>query len=207
VAVHGNNSCTRESDYIETLRVDIRSESLYIVIMKQTVKQHLHSRYFNTNLHAAWVDDAEGVATFPLWNLSGKLVGYQQYRPFGDKKKFNNPKDGKYFTYRKDKVVGVWGLESWNLSNTLFMTEGVFDACRLTARGFSAIAMLANDLDSSTKAWLRAVRSNRCVVAVCDNDTAGRRLAKHGTVAHVVETGDLGDASDEYVTNLAKEYS
>jgi len=172
-----------------------------------TVLQHLRSRHFDTELHTAWVDENEGVSTFPLWNLSGKLVGYQQYRPSGEKKMFNNPKEGRYFTFRKDRVVGVWGLESWNLSNTLFITEGVFDACRLTSRGYSAIAMLANDLDPSTKEWIYTVRASRFVVAVCDNDPAGRRLARHGHVAHVVETGDLGDASEEYVTKLIKTYT
>ena len=172
------------------------------------VLQHLHSRHLNTNLHTAWVDEEERVASLPLWNLSGKLVGYQQYRPNSDKKRFNNPKDGKYFTFRKDRVIGVWGLESWNLSKTLFITEGVFDACRLTARGYSAIAMLANDLDDSTTKWMSIVRANRKVVSVCDNDSAGRKLAKHGTTAHFMEgEKDLGDASDDYISTLLNEYS
>jgi DNA primase len=89
----------------------------------------------------------------------------------------------------------------------LFVTEGVFDACRLTSRGFSAVALLSNDIDSSTREWLYMVKSNRFVVAVCDNDVAGRKLAKCGHVAHVMEDGkDMGEASDEYVTNFLKEY-
>lgn len=171
------------------------------------VLQHLHSRYFDTRLHTHWVDEEEGVATFPLWNLSGQLVGYQQYRPSATKKKDNHPKMSRYFTWRKNKVVGVWGLESWNLSNTLFVTEGTFDACRLTSLGYSAIATLSNDVDDSLKRWLWTVRKYRRVVTVCDNDAAGRRLTKYGHVSHVVESGDLGDASDEYVANLVKEYA
>ena len=92
-----------------------------------TVLQNLRSRYFDMNLHTVWVDEDEGVATFPLWNLSGQLVGYQQYRPSANKKKDNHPKMSRYFTYRKNRVVGVWGLESWNLSDTLFVTEGTTD--------------------------------------------------------------------------------
>lgn len=171
-----------------------------------SVLQHLHSRYFDTKLHAYWVDEAEGVATFPLWNLSGQMVGYQQYRPSAGKQKNNHPKMSRYFTYRKNKVVGVWGLESWSLSNTLFVTEGTFDACRLTSLGYSAVATLSNDVDDSLKRWLWTVRNSRLVVAVCDNDAAGRRLAKYGHLSHVVESGDLGDASDDYVRHLAKEY-
>lgn len=170
------------------------------------VLQHLRSRYFDTRLHTAWIDDGEGVATFPLWNLSGQMVGYQQYRPTANKQKDNHPKMSRYFTYRKNKVVGVWGLESWNLSNTLFVTEGVFDACRLSYLGYSAIATLSNDVDDSTSRWLWMVRKFRRIVAVCDNDNAGRRLAKFGHFSHVVESGDLGDASEEYVQSLVKEY-
>lgn len=171
-----------------------------------TVLQNLRSRYFDMNLHTVWVDEDEGVATFPLWNLSGQLVGYQQYRPSATKKKDNHPKMSRYFTYRKNKVVGVWGLESWNLSNTLFVTEGTFDACRLTSLGYSAVASLSNDVAPNVAQWLWAVGKSRSVVAVCDNDVAGRRLAKHASVFHVVDQGDLGDATEDYVKKLIEEY-
>jgi hypothetical protein len=171
-----------------------------------TVLSHLQSRYLDTDLHRVWVDETEGVATFPLWNLSGQMAGFQQYRPLADKQKSNHPRDSRYFTYRKNRVVGVWGLESWNLSDTLFVTEGVFDAARITCRGRSAIATLSNDLDDSHKRWLWIVRKYRRVVTVCDNDAAGRKLAKYGHLFHVVESGDLGDASEDYVESLLKEY-
>ena len=171
-----------------------------------TIKNHLQSRYLDMNLHSVWIDETEGVATFPLWNISGKFVGYQQYRPSADKLKKNHPKMGRYFTYLKERVVGVWGLESWNLSKTLFVTEGVFDACRLTYNGFSAIATLSNDVSLSLESWLWIVRQNRFVVTVCDNDVAGRKLSKFGHRAHFVENGDLGDASDAEVKKLLKKY-
>lgn len=173
-----------------------------------SVLENLKSRHFDTNVHTVWVDEDEGVATYPLWNLSGQMVGFQQYRPAADKKRDNHPRDSRYFTWRKDKVVGVWGLESWSFSNTLFVTEGVFDAARLTFLGYSAVATLSNDVDPSLAKWLWAVRKTRLVVAVCDNDAAGRKLAKCGHVAHVMEEGkDMGEASDEYVKNFLKAYS
>jgi hypothetical protein len=172
------------------------------------VLQNLRSRYFDTKLHTHWVDEEEGVATFPLWNLTGQMVGYQQYRPSATKKKDNHPRESRYFTWRKDKVVGVWGLESWKLSNTLFITEGTFDACRLTSRGFSSVALLSNDIDASTREWIFVVKKHRPIVSVCDNDAAGLRLAKYGHVSHVMEDGkDMGEASDEYVTNFLQKYS
>lgn len=176
-----------------------------IIVMK-TLK-NLQTRQFNTNIHTAWVNEEDATATFPLWNLTGQMVGFQQYRPFIDKTKANHPRDSRYFTYRKNRVIGVWGLESWKFSNTLFVTEGVFDACRLTNLGYSAIATLSNDVDDSLKRWLWTVRKYRRVVTVCDNDAAGRRLAKYGHVSHVVEGGDLGAASEDYVRNFLEEYA
>lgn len=171
------------------------------------VATNIKDRHFNSSLHTVWVDEQEGVATFPLWNLSGQMVGFQQYRPTADKRKSNHPRDSRYFTWRKEKVVGVWGLESWSLSNTLFVTEGIFDACRLTSLGYSAIATLSNDVDDSLKRWLFIVRQTRRVIAICDNDAAGRKLAKCGHVAHVIEEDkDLGEATNTYVQNLVKRY-
>jgi hypothetical protein len=172
-----------------------------------TVLENLKSRHFDMNVHTVWIDEDEGVATYPLWNLTGQMVGYQQYRPSATKKKDNHPRESRYFSWRKDKVVGVWGLESWSFSNTLFITEGVFDAARLTARGYSAIATLSNDVDPPLARWLWVTRKNRPVVAICDGDVAGRKLAKLGHCYHVMTEGkDMGEASDEYVTNFLKDY-
>jgi hypothetical protein len=172
------------------------------------VLENLKSRHFDMNVHTVWIDEDEGVATYPLWNLTGQMVGFQQYRPSATKKKDNHPRDSRYFTYRKDKVVGVWGLESWNFSNTLFVTEGVFDAARITALGYSAIATLSNDVDHSLARWSWITGKARNVVAVCDNDAAGRRLAKCANRHHVVlGYKDLGEASDEYVQKLLRDYS
>jgi hypothetical protein len=177
--------------------------------------EHLKSRHLDMSLHTVWIDQAEGVASFPFWNLSGSLRGYQQYRPAGVKKKFNNPREGRYYTYRskfnpeknRSSEIGVWGMESWRWTNTLFITEGIFDAARLTERGVSAIAMASNDLDKTTSRWLTTVRRFRPVVAVCDGDKAGRRLARQGHVSVIMDKGtDLGDADDYFVDMLIGTY-
>jgi len=169
------------------------------------LKEHLLSRHCNLELHRPVLNEEECTATFYLWNLSGKLVGYQQYKPLGDKKTPNNPKDGKYFTMRKSPTLAVFGVESLHLSKTVFLTEGVFDACRLTNLGYSALAVLSNDQKPELRDWLLSL--NRKVVAVCDNDSAGKRLAKFGTHAVFTEDHDLGDSSQEYVNNLVKHWS
>jgi hypothetical protein len=154
--------------------------------------------------HKVWLDVS--LATFPLWNLSGQLVGYQQYNPFGDKK-LRNKDGGKYYTYAPSAKDVVWGLESWSYTDTLFLCEGVFDTCRLTKRGVSALAVFSCDVGYDLKHWLKLVRSSRFVVAVCDNDLAGKKLAKYGHVSETVEGGkDLGEAPEEFVSKLVAKY-
>lgn len=174
-----------------------------------TVAEHLKSRHLNQALHRVWVSEELQCATFPMWNLSGKLLGYQRYRPNGSKKLNKDPREGKYFTkLLTNAEYALWGMESWSLSNTLFVTEGLFDAARLTDRGYSAVATLSNNVSSTLHSWLWCVSKFRNVVAVCDNDAAGLSLAKCAP-SHVVVEGakDLGDASDLYVSNLLKAYS
>jgi DNA primase len=170
-----------------------------------TVLEHLKDRHVDLNLHRPWIDEVERVAVFYLYNQSGSIIGYQQYRPDADKTKNNHPKEARYFTYRKQPTLAVWGVESLHLTpHVVFLTEGIFDAARLTERGYSALAALTNNPTKDLRNWLSML--NRKVVAVCDNDAAGRRLAKFGDVAVFTEDKDLGEADDEFVTKLLKEY-
>lgn len=169
--------------------------------------QHLLNRHLDFNLHKPMLDEAEGVATFYLWNLSGQLVGYQQYRPDAPKVVNNHPKLSRYYTYRNRHIptLAVWGLESFYLTpDVLFVVEGVFDATRLTSRGVSAIAVLGNDPSADLKNWLMSL--NRLVVVVADNDKAGKELAKFGHVAVFTEAHDLGDSTDEFVDALVQKF-
>lgn len=179
---------------------------------------HLHTRHMDTNLHTVWVDEENRTATFPLWTLTGRMAGYQLYRPAANKMK-KNDELGRYYTYRGDKLitrhvqsVAVWGMESWSLSKTLFVTEGIFNACRLTRLGYSAVAVLSNDPSPSTLLWLMMVRQMRPVVAVCDPGPAGVKLAKTGHQSHVVNVpgrplDDLGDAPESYVQGLVAQFA
>jgi hypothetical protein len=174
--------------------------------MRNTLIKHLESRQLDLKVHRAWLDT--DVATFPLWNLSGKLAGLHQYRPDGDKKVNNDKKLSKYFTRVYDGKLGVWGLESWNFSNTLFVCEGLFDASKLTYRGKSAIATLANSVSPSLARWLWLVKQSRPVIVICDNDKSGQLLAKFGTSYLVVENyKDLGDAKDSYVDSICGQFN
>lgn len=169
------------------------------------MSEHLEQRHFDTDLHKVWIDEKERCATFPLWNLSGQMVGYQRYRPEGTKTK-RRDWSSKYYPIITPEMFAIWGLESWHLSNTLFITEGVFNASHVTYYGHSAIAVLSCSLSAAQKNWLWTIRKTRPVVAICDNDDSGLMLARYGHEFHVVPEGDLGDASEEYVLNLLKEY-
>ena len=172
----------------------------------KTVLEHLKDRHLDVELHRPMVDEVERVATFFLYNLSGSLVGYQQYRPEGEKKPNNNPKEGKYFTYKKQSTVAVWGIESLDLTPTVvFLTEGLFDAARLTHYGVSALAVFGNDPGQDVHNWLSLL--NRRVVVVCDGDLAGGKIAKYGDTSLCLLGGkDLGECSDDYVNMLLKEF-
>lgn len=172
----------------------------------KTVLQLLRERHLDVNLHRPAVDEEERVATFFLYNLSGQIVGYQQYRPDADKVKNNHPTAGRYFTYRNKDTLGVWGVESLYLTpHVLFVTEGIFDAARFTNKGCSALASLTNNPSKDLRSWLQML--NKRAIAVCDADTSGNKLAKFGTTFEVVQgSKDLGDASDEYVDYLINKY-
>lgn len=171
----------------------------------EKVLQHLRERHLDVDLHRPVIDEVEGVATLFLWNLSGMLVGYQQYRPNASKAPNNDVRLGRYFTRVKQPTIAVWGVESLDLTpHVVFVTEGVFDAARLTERGYSAIAVLSNDPKRELRNWLKSLA--RKVVVVCDNDSAGRRLAKFGDVVAFTEEKDLGDSSDEFVTTLLEKH-
>lgn len=170
------------------------------------MKAHLLARGMNPDRYQMSWSDEEETACFYLFNLSGQMCGYQQYRPRADKTRRNDPKEGRYYTYVKDKLV-VWGMETFYYRNDiLFLTEGVFDSVMVHNQNLPSIAVLAND-PKHLRSWFRVLRQTRRLVAICDNDEAGRRLAAIADEALVVPTGkDLNDMTNDQVREFLKEY-
>lgn len=176
------------------------------MVQGMNLLEHLKSRHLDLNLHRPVLDHENNIATFFLYNLSGQLVGFQQYRPLADKKASNSPRESRYFTFRKQPTLALFGVESLHLTpHVVFLTEGVFDACRLTEKGYSALAVLSNDPSPQLHEFLRCL--NRKVVVVADNDSAGRKLAKFGHAVVFCEEKDLGDSDDAFVQSLVEKFA
>lgn len=173
------------------------------------IESHLLSRGIDPARTRVISDKSAGIATFLLFNTSGKLVGYQQYNP-------SAPKSGKiakdlmkYYTYvsKLDNVreIAVWGLETVNVNDEfIFIVEGIFDAVKIHNAGYPALAVLSND-PKHIRSWLRAM--NKFVVVIEDNDaSAGRKLASIGNAS--VKTPDpykdLGEMPQDEVNEFLR---
>jgi hypothetical protein len=178
-----------------------------------TLHAHLKERHLNVELYPNMVLSEEtNSATFMLWNLSGELVGYQQYTPERPKMDSSlDPRELRYFTYLKSehqlKALTAFGVELLDQSQKyVFVLEGVFDTCRLHNLGLNALGMLACD-PKFTKSWLWSL--GYTVVPVCEGDKAGQKLAKLANTDEVVylpEGKDLGDLTDEEVLEYFSKY-
>lgn len=175
---------------------------------RQSLGDHLATRRLDTSKFQSWLSPEEHCITFPLWNISGQLVGYQRYRPGADKTRHNDPREGRYFTRVKDDRVGVWGMESWYDSPTLFVSEGIFDASALNwFCGMSSVAVTTSTPSKQVINWFWTVRQFRKVVVICDGDAAGLKLRHLGHTYHVMPEGlDMGDANEYYIREIVERY-
>jgi len=163
------------------------------------LEQHLTSRHFSPDKSGrAWIDNDENIITFPLWNMSGQLVGYQHYRPLADKLRHNHPKEGRYFTHISKGQLAVFGLESLiDRRKPLYLCEGIFDACRLHYNGLQAIGVLTSN-PQHLREWLKLIGFN--IIPCVQGDVASKQLmqySSHGYNIFLPEGEDVGSISDE----------
>jgi len=184
-----------------------------------SLKKHIASRDVNFEKTRVFIDEERGIASFLLYNLSGKLVGYQTYNPGGEKetggiRRVKLRREGKslvdtmkYFTYSskigKVPEIVVWGLETYNLKKPLYIVEGIFDAIKLHNLNLSAIAILSNN-PKHLKSWLNTLPNFKVVVS--DNDDAGNSLKKFGDISLTVPQGfdDLGEMTSDQIKKFLK---
>jgi hypothetical protein len=111
-----------------------------------------------------------------LSNLSGKFVGFQQYRPLVAEKRVNNATEGRYFTFSQRQTTACWGLETLDTSKKdLYLVEGIFKASALHMLGHNALALLTSN-PVGMKSWLHTMPYN--LIGIGDGDKAGQWLPK-----------------------------
>lgn len=157
------------------------------------------------NIYPSLVLDQENeIATFYLYNLSQKIVGYQKYNPNATSKKINNEETGRYYTYLPKGVDGVFGLEQINPNDrTIYIVEGVFKAVNLHRLGFNAIAVLTSS-PKRLKTWFRILKPTWNLVAIGDNDPAGQKLVNIVKKGFLSPT-DIDEMPDEDIMKMLKE--
>jgi len=161
--------------------------------MTESFEEHLERRRMGVN--AGIVDYFDEVVTFPLWNLSGQMQGFQQYR-WDMPKKGNRPYLNKYFTYLPKGSLAVFGLEYVPecYCGDVIVVEGVWEAVALISTGTVAIAVLGNN-PKQLRTWLNSTTWN--VVPYCQPDEAGKKLANLNKANAVFFDKDLDEIVQE----------
>ena len=166
-------------------------------------------RELNVDLYSSVTITDERI-TFPLWNLSGQMIGYQSYRPTGPKGHSKDvlPQDMRYFTYiskiENTSKIAVFGVEqlsrTCSYSNVCFLVEGIFDAVPFHNLNLNCLGLLGVG-DRPNKELLNHLRSlGYLLVAVCEDDKAGKNLRKYSDKSLYLENGqDPGDLKTEGV--------
>jgi 5S rRNA maturation endonuclease (ribonuclease M5) len=175
-----------------------------------TLIDHLRERGVDYRTTHLLFDDQYTVAYFPLFNLSGKLMGYQRYNPSGTKQR-PAPKHQDYIIEEKQRYItrvapksyGFYGVNTYDIhSKYLFVTEGIFDCIKIHNAGYPAIATLTSTVNKDALRWFKLLPQH--IIVMCDNDNAGKLLAKVGHTAVQVPAPykDLGEMPQEHVNQF-----
>lgn len=170
----------------------------------QSIYSHLVHRNIDPERPGIHIDELNRVATFYLYNMSGQIVGYQQYRPDMDKIKKNDEAKGRYYTRVRDegcsKAIALYGVETLNRikgfarPKPVFLLEGIFDAAVLHYHGFPALGVLGND-PKNLIPFLNAFHVPK--IALCDSGAAGKALAKYADISFTLPDGhDLSSLAE-----------
>lgn len=104
----------------------------------ESVLEHLKQRGLNPNLYATlWTTDE--VAVFWLTDFSGKITGFHQYRPAGNKKVPNCLIKSKYANYIPKGETALLGVESLVNPGPVILVSGLFKAATLHRLGYAAL--------------------------------------------------------------------
>lgn len=170
-----------------------------------TVLQNLLDRGMDPERYHVIIDEDERMATFLLFDMTGRITGYQQYRPDSMQKKTNDQAAARYYTYVPRMVDAMFGLETVRVdSDPVIIVEGVFKATKLHSLGYTAIAVLTCD-PKRLRPLFRILRQARRLFAIGDPDSAGQKLVNR-TKAGFCSVADLDEMSDADVTERVELY-
>lgn len=154
--------------------------------MTSKFELHLRKRGLS-RLHSFWSTGAlpdtpmEEHVVFPLLTVDGKYIGHQRYfwrRP----KLRSNDEQGRYITtfLPEYKLTGFYGWQNCFGYGPLFVTEGIWDAIRVSNCYVDCIALLCNSPSKQLKDLIRKIAMGRPIVSLLDNDEnkAGEKLAR-----------------------------
>jgi hypothetical protein len=170
--------------------------------MNSKFVKHLTARCKQDPESLGVVDHDNQLFTRFIYNLSGKVVGYQAYNWRADKKPRNDI-SGRYWTWlskpdSKTTAIGIMGLEHVRWGEALYLVEGQFEQATGAAYGLNCVAVLTNN-PKHLKNWLACYPGP--VVALCQDDAAGRKLANLADRA-IILPQDLDELSREQVLTL-----
>lgn len=183
---------------------------LHKYLKEQDILKYLEGRdiILDDPRFPVYTDTEEDIAYFPLFNLSGKFVGYQRLNPKGlkwsghdakTKIKVSGNKDKKYYTYvskedpeKKVKSIALYGLHTIDKRNYFFVVEGIFDAVKLIRLNEPVVAVLANH-PRHLRSFFFAMQ--KTTIAILDRDDGGNKLSRVTDKNVVVPEpyNDLGD--------------
>lgn len=174
-----------------------------------SLKEHLISRGYNPEPFGSILSEEECIVYFLLWNLSGQLIGYQQYRPNAPKTG-NHPKDCRYYTYTtkvgNHSTPAIWGLHTYSLeTKRIFLVEGIFDAIKVHNQGECCFALLGNAGSKSIRQWLSLLRVPKIGILDSDEKGSGMKSLCQKWITTPLPYKDLGEMSNEEVGSLIKE--
>jgi DNA primase len=155
------------------------------------ILKHLQERnLILENYKGIFIDKEKVVVSFLIYNLSGEIVGYQQYDPSKNKIKRNT---GKYFTYFQKGKISLWGLDTINYKKKeVYITEGIFKSVRLHNLGLNSLATLTNNPKRlKNQIWILSRIFK--VIVICDGDKAGKVLGKYSKNVIYLNDGEYLD--------------
>lgn len=174
-------------------------------MLNKSIREHLfQDRTCHWWIYNCTVSEEDRSATFYLFNTTGKIVGYQTYRPDMDKTS-GTKADNRYYTFTR--AFAPWGVETLETGRPLAITEGVFDATPLNLLGFSTLALLTSNPPRWFKAALAVMRERHpLVVQLRDSDGAAKPLKSADTVLDMPGANDPGSMGLERLGDFVREH-